>query len=105
MVAGEVTPLVTERLVLRLVDGGDEDAIHKFRGGAAATQFLSHGPLDVEANRERLAQLVALVKWPQSSQQFTNPTVPPSGSCKALVSGGTPASLPARTRPARASPC
>ncbi|WP_104043208.1 GNAT family N-acetyltransferase [Arthrobacter sp. ZGTC412] len=62
MLPGEVAPLFTERLVLRLVDGGDEEAIHKYRGDPAATQYLSHDPLDVEANRERLAQLLALGK-------------------------------------------
>jgi ribosomal-protein-alanine N-acetyltransferase len=70
MVLGEVAPLVTERLVLRLVDGGDEGAIHRYRGNPAATQFLSHKPLDVEANRERLAQLVALGK--ASTRQWFN---------------------------------
>jgi ribosomal-protein-alanine N-acetyltransferase len=60
MLPGEISPLVTERLVLRLVDRLDEDAIHKYRSDPAATQYLSHAPLTVGANRERLAQLLAL---------------------------------------------
>ena len=60
MLPGEIAPLVTERLVLRLIDGADEDAIHRYRSDSAATQYLSHDPLTVEANRERLTQLLDL---------------------------------------------
>ncbi|MFF1254092.1 GNAT family N-acetyltransferase [Pseudarthrobacter sp. NPDC058329] len=62
MVLEEIRPLVTDRLVLRLVDGSDEDAIHQYRSDPAATQYLSHAPFDAEANRERLLQLLALGK-------------------------------------------
>lgn len=62
MVPGEIRPLVTDRLVLRLVDAADEDAIHQYRRDPAATRYLSHDPLDAEANRERLMQLLALGK-------------------------------------------
>jgi len=60
MLAGETAPLATERLVLRLIDGSDEAAIHKYRSDPAITQYLSHDPLTAEANRERLTQLLAL---------------------------------------------
>jgi RimJ/RimL family protein N-acetyltransferase len=53
-------PLVTARLALRLVRDSDAAAIHRFRGNAAATTYLSHGPLTEEANRERLAAALAL---------------------------------------------
>jgi RimJ/RimL family protein N-acetyltransferase len=55
-----VGPLVTERLLLRLVLDSDAAAIHRFRGNPAATTYLSHGPLTAEANRGRLAEALAL---------------------------------------------
>jgi RimJ/RimL family protein N-acetyltransferase len=70
MLSGEIPPLVTERLVLRLIDGADEDAIHRYRSNPAATQYLSHHPLTVEENRERLRQLLALGE--ASSGQWFN---------------------------------
>src|SRR5688572_28681452 len=60
MLPGEPTPLVTQRLVLRAIDGSDEAAIHEYRSDPSVTQYLSHGPLTAEANSERLAQLLAL---------------------------------------------
>ncbi|WP_461174918.1 GNAT family N-acetyltransferase [Arthrobacter sp. Z1-9] len=60
MLPGETPPLVTERLVLRLIDGSDEAAIHQYRSDPSVTEYLSHGPLTAEANRERLRQLLAL---------------------------------------------
>lgn len=186
MLPGEPRPLVTQRLVLRLIDGSDEAAIHTYRSDPSVTQYLSHNPLTSEANRERLTQLLALgaasngtwfnygwaitlresgevigdartwnstalaatgvlapgkhpaggQRWPMSSipittnrvtavrlrrcwssgssrtaesvppsRQSTNQTVPPSGSSKALDSGGTPFSRQTRKRPAKASPC
>jgi RimJ/RimL family protein N-acetyltransferase len=57
-----ITPLVTDRLVLRLVEGSDESAIHTYRSNPAATLYLSHEPLSVEANRERLTELLALAE-------------------------------------------
>ncbi|MDQ0925030.1 ribosomal-protein-alanine N-acetyltransferase [Pseudarthrobacter sp. W1I19] len=58
----EIEPLVTERLVLRLVEGSDEAAIHSYRSNPAATRYLSHEPLSVEANRERLKELLVLAE-------------------------------------------
>ena len=55
-------PLLTERLVLRLIKDSDEAAIHSYRSNPAATRFLSHEPLSVEANRERLTELLALAE-------------------------------------------
>jgi ribosomal-protein-alanine N-acetyltransferase len=60
MLPGETPPLVTERLVLRLIDGSDEAAIHQYRSDPSVTEYLSHGPLTAEENRERLRQLLAL---------------------------------------------
>ncbi|CCQ47623.1 acetyltransferase family protein [Pseudarthrobacter siccitolerans] len=57
-----ITPLVTDRLVLRLVEGSDESAIHRYRSNPAATRYLSHEPLSVEANRKRLTELLALAE-------------------------------------------
>ncbi|HEY9355587.1 MAG TPA: GNAT family N-acetyltransferase [Arthrobacter sp.] len=56
----EIGPLVTERLTLRPAEIRDAAAIHRFRGDPAATRYLSHGPLTVEANLERLEEVVAL---------------------------------------------
>ena len=60
MTPEEIVPLVTERLTLRPVELRDAAAIHGFRGDPAATCYLSHGPLTVEANRERLEEVLAL---------------------------------------------
>jgi ribosomal-protein-alanine N-acetyltransferase len=60
MAPGEIMPLVTERLVLRLVEAPDEAVIHRYRSNPAATRYLSHEPLSVAANRERLKELLAL---------------------------------------------
>jgi [ribosomal protein S5]-alanine N-acetyltransferase len=60
MLLGEPTPLVTPRLVLRLIDGSDEAAIHTYRSDPSITQYLSHDPLTAGANRERLTQVLAL---------------------------------------------
>jgi len=62
MARSGITPLVTDRLVLRLVEGSDESAIHSYRSNPAATRYLSHEPLSVEANRERLTELLALAE-------------------------------------------
>src|SRR5215218_1039913 len=62
MPPGEIEPLVTERLVLRLVEGSDEAAIHSYRSNPAATRYLSHEPFSVEDNRERLTELLALAE-------------------------------------------
>jgi [ribosomal protein S5]-alanine N-acetyltransferase len=62
MPQGEIMPLVTERLVLRLVEGSDEAAIHGYRSNPATTRYLSHEPLSVAANRERLTELLALAR-------------------------------------------
>lgn len=62
MPPGEIEPLVTERLVLRLVEGSDEAAIHSYRSNPAATRYLSHAPLSVEANRARLKELLVLAE-------------------------------------------
>ncbi|WP_285250607.1 GNAT family N-acetyltransferase [Pseudarthrobacter sp. fls2-241-R2A-168] len=62
MPPGEIEPLVTERLVLRLVEGSDEAAIHSYRSNPAATRYLSHEPLSVEANRARLKELLVLAE-------------------------------------------
>jgi ribosomal-protein-alanine N-acetyltransferase len=59
---GEIVPLVTGRLVLRLVEVPDETAIHSYRSDPAATRYLSHEPLSWEANRERLTELLALAE-------------------------------------------
>ena len=56
----EIGPVVTERLTLRPAEIRDAAAIHRFRGDPAATRYLSHGPLTVEANLERLEEVVAL---------------------------------------------
>lgn len=55
-----IVPLVTERLILRPVEASDAAAIHRFRGDPAATRYLSHAPLTVEANDARLSALLAL---------------------------------------------
>ena len=55
-----IGPLVTARLTLRPVVESDAAAIHRIRGNPAATTYLSHGPLTVEANRGRLAEALAL---------------------------------------------
>ncbi len=60
MLPGGPTPLVTQRLVLRLIDGSDEAAIHEYRSDPSVIQYLWHGPLTAEASRERLTQLLAL---------------------------------------------
>lgn len=65
----EIVPLVTERLALRPVEIRDAAAIHGFRGDPAATRYLSHGPLTVEANRERLEEVLAL-RTASTSQWF-----------------------------------
>ena len=65
----EILPLVTERLTLRPVDIRDAAAIHRFRGDPASTRYLSHGPLTVDANRERLEEVVAL-RAASTSQWF-----------------------------------
>ncbi|MGX1162523.1 aminoglycoside 6'-N-acetyltransferase [Arthrobacter sp. SLBN-100] len=62
MVPGNIEPLVTERLVLRPLSGSDEAAIHSYRSDPAATRYLSHDPLTVEENRERLTELLALCR-------------------------------------------
>jgi RimJ/RimL family protein N-acetyltransferase len=62
MLQREIVPLVTERLLLRLVECTDEAAIHGIRSNPEATRYLSHEPLTVEANRERLTGLLALAK-------------------------------------------
>jgi ribosomal-protein-alanine N-acetyltransferase len=62
MTSSEIMPLLTERLVLRLVKDSDEAAIHSYRSNPAATRYLSHEPLSVEANRERLTELLALAE-------------------------------------------
>lgn len=55
-----IGPVTTHRLVLRLVLETDAAAIHRFRSDPEATLYLSHDPLSEEANRERLAEAVAL---------------------------------------------
>jgi ribosomal-protein-alanine N-acetyltransferase len=62
MSPSEIMPLLTERLILRLVKGSDEAAIHTYRSNPDATRHLSHEPLSVEANRERLRELLALAE-------------------------------------------
>jgi ribosomal-protein-alanine N-acetyltransferase len=62
MTSSEIMPLLTERLVLRLITDSDEAAIHSYRSNPAATRYLSHEPLSVEANRERLTELLALAE-------------------------------------------
>jgi RimJ/RimL family protein N-acetyltransferase len=59
---GGITPLVTERLVLRLIQDSDEAAIHRYRSNPAATRYLSHEPLSPAGNRDRLTQLLALAE-------------------------------------------
>jgi RimJ/RimL family protein N-acetyltransferase len=55
-----IEPLVTERLVLRLVEAADADAIHRYRGDPSVTRYLSHGPLTGEENGRRLSEVLAL---------------------------------------------
>ena len=62
MPSSEIMPLLTERLVLRLIKGSDEAAIHSYRSNPAATRYLSHEPLSIEANKERLTELLALAE-------------------------------------------
>lgn len=62
MIPEDIVPLVTERLILRLVEESDAAAIHRFRSDPSVTRYLSHGPLTVAANGERLAELLALRK-------------------------------------------
>jgi ribosomal-protein-alanine N-acetyltransferase len=62
MTSSEIMPLLTERLVLRLITDSDEAAIHSYRSNPVATRYLSHEPLSVEANRERLTELLALAE-------------------------------------------
>lgn len=44
MLPGEPRPLVTQRLMLSLIERSDEAAIHKYRSDPSVTQYLSHGP-------------------------------------------------------------
>lgn len=60
MIPEDIVPLVTERLVLRLVEESDAAAIHRFRSDPSATRYLSHAPLTLAANGDRLAELLAL---------------------------------------------
>lgn len=60
MIPEPIEPLVTERLVLRLVEASDADAIHRYRGNPAITRYLSHGPLTGMENSDRLTEVLAL---------------------------------------------
>jgi [ribosomal protein S5]-alanine N-acetyltransferase len=60
LIPEDIMPLVTERLILRLVEAADAAAIHRFRSDPSATTYLSNGPLTPAANDERLAELLAL---------------------------------------------
>lgn len=60
MIPEDIVPLVTERLSLRLVEASDAAAIHRFRSDPSATRYLSHHPLTLAANGERLTELLAL---------------------------------------------
>jgi len=62
LIPEDIVPLVTERLILRLVEESDAAAIHRFRSDPSATRYLSHDPLTWAANGERLAELLALRK-------------------------------------------
>jgi ribosomal-protein-alanine N-acetyltransferase len=60
LIPEDIVPLVTERLILRLVEASDAAAIHRFRSDTTTTRYLSHDPLTPAANDERLAELLAL---------------------------------------------
>lgn len=62
MIPEDIVPLVTKRLILRLVEESDAAAIHSFRSDPNATRYLSHEPLTWAANGERLSELLALRK-------------------------------------------
>jgi RimJ/RimL family protein N-acetyltransferase len=70
LIPEDIVPLVTERLLLRLVEPSDAAAIHRFRGDPSATRYLSHDPLTPAANGERLAELLALRQ--ASSREWFN---------------------------------
>ncbi|XAS69642.1 GNAT family N-acetyltransferase [Micrococcaceae bacterium Sec5.7] len=54
----QITPILTERLELRLLTSDDAGAVHRFRGHHGATLYLSHDALSPEENRARLVELV-----------------------------------------------
>ena len=62
LIPEDIVPLVTKRLILRLVEESDAAAIHSFRSDPNATRYLSHEPLTWAANGERLSELLALRK-------------------------------------------
>ena len=56
---GTPAPLVTERLLLRLLTADDAGALFRFRSHPVATRYLSHGPLTPEQNSARLQQALS----------------------------------------------
>ncbi|UVJ40100.1 GNAT family N-acetyltransferase [Arthrobacter sp. CJ23] len=56
MHAAGITPVLTERLELRLLKADDADAVLRFRGRQDATRYLSHEALGAEENTKRLAE-------------------------------------------------
>lgn len=59
MQAAGVTPILTERLELRLLTADDAGALLRFRGRQDATTYLSHDALDAEENTRRLSGQLA----------------------------------------------
>ncbi|MGO4454548.1 GNAT family N-acetyltransferase [Arthrobacter sp. RAF14] len=53
--APPITPIATDRLVLRPTELSDAPALEKIRGSEETTRYLSHEPLDPTAVRDRIA--------------------------------------------------
>ncbi|MFJ3958772.1 GNAT family N-acetyltransferase [Arthrobacter sp. NPDC090010] len=54
----DLNPIRTERLLLRPVVAADEACIAALRSSEEVTRYLSHGPLDHDSVRERLARVI-----------------------------------------------
>ncbi|VXC35567.1 hypothetical protein ARTHRO9AX_30108 [Arthrobacter sp. 9AX] len=86
-----------------MVKDSDEAAIHTYHSNLAATRYLSHEPLSVAPNRERLTKLLALAR--ASQRQSMSRTLHPSGSSGTPGSGMTRLIPPTGKARARAFPC